>query len=324
MINNDYNIELDRLNQIEPVDIPHLENVQMIVKDRIDSHSYEPLVYDHLKDLSDDPHISHNLLELRSGTKPQGVPDIPYPDVQVDIEHSIQLGRRVRYLRIYRKGNATSTQKALVYIHGGAYYGGSAEDTLPFLRLLATKFNGIIYSVDYGLAPENPYPSGIEDCLSVLIEASNNHSQVSIGGDSAGGSMALGVSQLSHAMGLCNIYKHVLFYPTVVHGSDYKGSLWNEHLIPVSDDQRRILHNNYSQFKQIDKIMTEFYTAGKDRDITAPILSPLYADPINFKKVLIMTGEFDPFRLQDEAFVQKVGMAGCDAKYIRYGGLGHA
>ena len=37
-----------------------------------------------------------------------------------------------------------------------------------------------------------------------------------------------------------------------------------------------------------------------------------------------MIGEFDPFRLQDEAFAQKVGIAGCEAKYIRYGGLAHA
>lgn len=324
MIDNDYNIELSRLNQIESVDIPHLKNVQMIVKDRVDSHSYDPIVYDHLKNLSDEPHLSNDLLELRAGTAPKDVPNIPYPDVKVDIKYTNELGRRVRYMRIYRKDNSTSSQKALVYLHGGAYYGGTVEDTLPFLRHLATKFNGIIYSVDYGLAPENPYPSGLEDCLAVLIEASNNHSQVSIAGDSAGASMALGVSQLSHTMGICNIYKHILFYPTVVHGSNHEGSLWNDHLIPVNDEQRRTLHNNYSQFKELDKIMTDFYIAGNNRDLSAPILSPLYADPMTFKKILVMTGEFDPFRLQDEAFVQKVGMAGCEAKYIRYGGLGHA
>lgn len=55
MMNSDYNVELSRLNQIESVDIPHLENVKMIVKDRVDAHSYEPIIWDHLKTLSDDP-----------------------------------------------------------------------------------------------------------------------------------------------------------------------------------------------------------------------------------------------------------------------------
>lgn len=70
--------------------------------------------------------------------------------------------------------------------------------------------------------------------------------------------------------------------------------------------------------------MTKYYVNGQNIDLEAPIISPLYAQPLIFKKVLMLTGEFDPFRLQDEAFVQKIGLAGCDAKYIRYGGLGHA
>lgn len=324
MINNDYNIELSRLNQIESVDIPHLKNVSMIVKDRVDSHSYDPIVWDHLKNLSDEPHLSNDLLELRSGTKPADVPNIPYLNIQIDIESSNKLGRNVRYLRIYRNNDDISTQKAVVYIHGGAYYGGSAEDTLPFLKLLATKFNGIIYSVDYGLAPEKPYPAGIEDCLSVVMDVVKKHSQISLAGDSAGAAIALGVSQMCHNMGICEIYKHVLYYPTVVHGSDYEGALWNDHLIPINPEQKQVLHNNYTQFKQLDQIMTKYYLAGQNFDLEAPILSPMYADPLTFKKVLVMTGEFDPFRLQDEAFVQKVGMAGCLAKYIRYGGLAHA
>lgn len=323
MIKNYYNVELNRLNQINAVDIPHLKNVQMIVKNRIDAHSYEPLIYDHLKTLSDDPSLPDDLTQLRDGNNHDDIPQKNYPNVAVDEEYTKALNRRVRYLKIYCK-DAALASKAVVYMHGGAFYGGTPEDTLPFLKLLATKFNGVIYSVDYGIAPENPFPSGIEDVLSVVSEISHQYDEISLSGDSAGASIALSVSQLCHLMGLCEIHKHVLFYPTVVHGSDHEGSLWNDRLIPVIDDQRRALHNNYTQFKSLDTIMTNYYTDHQDIDLDAPILSPLYADPLIFKRILVMTGEFDPFRLQDEAFVEKVGMAGCEAKYIRYGGLGHA
>ncbi|KRN99339.1 alpha/beta hydrolase fold domain-containing protein [Companilactobacillus kimchiensis] len=323
MIRNDYNVELSRLGQIDSVDIPHLKNVQMIVKDRVDTHSYEPIIYDHLKNLSDEPSLPNDLTQLRDGNNHDDIPETKYPNIQIDNEYTDELDRHVRYLKIYRKDQITSN-KALVYLHGGAYYGGTPEDTLPFLNLLATKFNGVIYSVDYGIAPEKPYPSGIEDSLAVTMEASNHYQTVSLSGDSAGASIALGVSELCHLTGICDIYKNILFYPTVVHGSNHNGSLWNDRLIPINDKQRRALHNNYTQFKQLDTIMTDFYTNHKNVDLSAPILSPLYADPLIFKNVVVMTGEFDPFRLQDEAFIQKVGMAGCTAKYIRYGGLGHA
>ncbi|KRK52025.1 esterase lipase [Companilactobacillus kimchii DSM 13961 = JCM 10707] len=323
MMNNDYNVELSRLNQIESVDIPHLENVKMIVKDRVDAHSYEPIIWDHLKTLSDDPQLPDDLTQLRAGNQKA---DIIASDstVRIDVEMSNKLDRKVRYLKIYRNDKNLSNEKALIYVHGGAYYGGSAEDTLPFLRLLAAKFNGVIYSVDYSIAPEKPYPAAIEDCLSVLMDICDKHQQISLAGDSAGASIALSVSQLSSNMGICEIYKHILFYPTIVQGSDYNGPFWNDRLIPINPEQRQALHNNYTQFKRLDKIMTKYYLNGANYNLSAPLISPMYADPLVFKKVLVMTGEFDPFRLQDEAFVQKIGMAGCEAEYIRYGGLAHA
>ena len=324
MLNSDYNVELRRLNQIESVDIPHLENVKMIVKDRVDAHSYEPMIWDHLKTLSDDPQLPDDLTALRAGNQKAEITNTTDSTVRVDVGISERLERRVRYLKIYRNDRNLSTKNALIYAHGGAYYGGTPEDTLPFLRLLAAKFNGVIYSVDYGIAPENPYPSAIEDCLAVLVDIKDKHDRISLSGDSAGAAIILGVSQLSHDMGISDIYKHILFYPTVVHGSDHEGSLWNDRLIPINPEQRRALHNNYTQFKRLDTIMTKYYLDDADYDLSAPILSPMYADPLIFKKVLVMTGEFDPFRLQDEAFVQKIGMAGCEAEYIRYGGLAHA
>ncbi|MQS98195.1 alpha/beta hydrolase fold domain-containing protein [Companilactobacillus halodurans] len=322
MIRDDYDTELDRLSQIKSVFMPQLKSVKMVAKDRIPAHTYEPIIYDHLKTLPDEPNLPNDLTKLRDGNVSLNESD-KFPNVKVDDEIADALNRKVRYLKIYRESFLNSP-KALIYLHGGAYYGGTTEDTLPFLKLLAEKFDGVIYSVDYSIAPENPYPTALEDCVTVVEFIKSRYSQLSISGDSAGASIALGVSEICHLTGLKDFYKHILFYPTVVHGSNYDGPLWNDHLITIDSNQRRALHNNYTQFKQLDKIMTGYYTDNQKVDLTAPILSPLYADPLIFKDVLVMTGEFDPFRLQDEAFIQKLGLAKCKVKYIRYGGLGHA
>ncbi|MQS52069.1 alpha/beta hydrolase fold domain-containing protein [Companilactobacillus mishanensis] len=323
MISNDYVNELSRLQHIGPVEVPHLRDVKMIIKDRLDAHTYDPYTLKDLEKLGDDPVLSGDLSVLRSGTDPVGVPEMTYPGIHVDSKITHQLGRHVRFLRIYKDGYEKA-DKALIYIHGGAYYGGSAEDSLIPLRLLATKFEGVIYSIDYGLCPEHPYPYGLLDCLAVISRVAKERHHITLAGDSAGASMALGVSQMAYHMGICNVEQQLLFYPTVVHGSDLDGPMWDDKRISIIPDQRHVLHSSYLLFKQLDRTMTKFYIEDENIDITSPIISPLYADPTLFKKVVILTGEYDPFRLQDEAFAEEVGTAGGDVTFIRYGGMGHA
>ena len=70
--------------------------------------------------------------------------------------------------------------------------------------------------------------------------------------------------------------------------------------------------------------MSGYYVADQAVDLTAPLLSPLLADPTTFHNVTLLVGEYDPFRLQGEAFVKRVGHANGDTNYFRYGGISHA
>ncbi|WP_010624047.1 alpha/beta hydrolase fold domain-containing protein [Companilactobacillus versmoldensis] len=321
MLANDYALELHRLQQVGPVDIPHIDGVKMIVKDRLDPHTYDPIILNHLKKLVDDPTITDDLFELRSGDKPE-FNEADYPNVKIEHYMSTEMSQAVPYLKIFSR--EATDQKALIYMHGGAYYAGSANETLEPLTRLAQEFSGIIYSVDYRLCPENPYPASVLDCLSVVLMASRNHEELILAGDSAGASIALGVSQLAQQLGVSKITNHLLFYPTVIHGSNLLGPILDDKKVPIRPDERPVLHANYQQFRQLDRIMTKYYTSGENVDLTSPIISPLYADPTWFKKVTILIGEFDPFRFQAEAFAQEVGTACGEVNFIRYGGLGHA
>ena len=66
---------------------------------------------------------------------------------------------------IYRK-NEQPAQPAVLWIHGGGYIMGDAEDERA--RIIADHCNCTVFSVDYRLAPEHPFPAGPNDCYAAL------------------------------------------------------------------------------------------------------------------------------------------------------------
>lgn len=86
---------------------------------------------------------------------------------------------------------AQTGDRVLVYLHGGAYVSGSTRGYAGFLGALvdASAAEGI--SVAYRLAPEDPYPAGVEDAVAVVsaVIAKHGADRVAIAGDSAGGGL---------------------------------------------------------------------------------------------------------------------------------------
>ncbi|WP_225428367.1 alpha/beta hydrolase fold domain-containing protein [Levilactobacillus yonginensis] len=316
-----YSEELKRLRSIKPTG--KVDGVTSWIKERDPIHTFEPLVWETVAGIDENPQLPTDLFSLRQGTETSGQRDLTSVEMKVEMQQIVAMNRRVRVVRIARMDHLTA-DKALIYFHGGAYYGGTPEDVLLALKFVAEQANCVVYNVDYALAPEQPYPAGILDGLAVVAAMVKSYRHICVGGDSAGGSIALAVSQLCKSMGICTIESHLLFYPTVIQGSDLNGSLWDDHSIDVVPEQRDALHRSYQLFEQLDTIMSGYYVADQPVDLTAPLLSPLLADPAIFKNVTLLVGEYDPFRLQDEVFVQQAGQANGDAHYFRYGGISHA
>lgn len=87
-----------------------------------------------------------------------------------------------------------SQDKVLLYIHGGAYNAGSFTCYGPFVSHFAGKCNVKAILVGYRLAPEAPFPAGLEDVIAVyrsLIESGIPGQNILIGGDSAGGGLSI-------------------------------------------------------------------------------------------------------------------------------------
>lgn len=316
-----YADELKRLAKMRATGVE--DGVTTWIKERDPAHTYEPLVWETVAEIEENPQLPTDLFSLRQGTETTGQKDLTSVDMKIEMQQIVAMNRRVRVIRIARMDHLTA-DKALIYFHGGAYYGGTPEDVLLALKYVAEQANCVVYNVDYALAPEQPYPAGILDGLAVVAAMTKDYHHISLGGDSAGGSIALGVSQLCKSMGICTIDSHLLFYPTVIQGSDLGGPLWNDDSIDIVPEQRDALHRSYQLFEQLDEIMSGYYVAGQPLDLTAPLLSPILADPQTFKKTTLLVGEYDPFRLQGEAFIDQAGRANGDASYLRYGGISHA
>lgn len=83
-------------------------------------------------------------------------------------------------------------KKVLLYFHGGGYVFGSVDTHKTFTAELAKRIGIEAISVDYRLAPEHPFPSGLEDSLQVydwLLNHGYSAKDIIIAGDSAGGGM---------------------------------------------------------------------------------------------------------------------------------------
>ena len=166
-----------------------------------------PLMATPIEDLSPDL--------LRLARAPVGSPPTRHIDqVRDDVIEGVPV-------RIYRNEDAPSG--LIVYLHGGGFVMGSIGLMDNVARELAHSTGAVVVSVEYRLAPEYPFPAGLEDCLTVTRWALGNASRfgtssrcVAVAGESAGGNLAAAVAiRLRDAEDELSLAGQVLIYPVV-------------------------------------------------------------------------------------------------------------
>ena len=94
---------------------------------------------------------------------------------------------------------------AVLYLHGGGYLVGSPAVYRPLAGTLAARLSAPVYTLDYRLAPEHPYPAALDDAYAAyqaLGDAGHAPGQIAIMGDSAGGNLTVALLQRLRAEGL--------------------------------------------------------------------------------------------------------------------------
>lgn len=121
---------------------------------------------------------------------------------------------------LYQRPGREQPSGALVWIHGGGMIMGSPESAHDFCSRVAGELGVLVVSVDYRLAPEDPFPAGLHDCFAALTWVHENagelgvdRTRIAVGGDSAGGGLAASLAQLAQDRDGPSVCFQLLVYP---------------------------------------------------------------------------------------------------------------
>lgn len=121
---------------------------------------------------------------------------------------------------VYEPADRAVPSGALLWMHGGGLVMGSPESGHALCGRLAAELGILVVSIDYRLAPEDPFPAGLDDCFGALMWVHDHASdlgvdvdRIAVGGDSAGAGLAACLAQLAHDRGGPAICFQLLQYP---------------------------------------------------------------------------------------------------------------
>lgn len=181
-----------------------------------------------------------------------------------------------------------------LHFHGGGFMLGRAyHQDVPLVRL-AQECHIATVSVDYRLAPENPYPAGPDDCEAAALwllencDAEFGAGKILIGGESAGANLAVvTLVRMRDKHQFAGFIGANLVYGVYDVGMTPSALTWGE-------------ERNYLITTRVMDWFAENYTAGKSRK--NPDISPLFADLTDLPLALFTVGTLDPL-LDDSLFM---------------------
>lgn len=121
---------------------------------------------------------------------------------------------------LFHPTKTSGTTPAILYIHGGGMIAGTPDMQAGLLSQRASETGALIVSVDYRLAPETPFPGGLEDVYAALVwlhdhanELGVDPDRIMVMGDSGGGCLAAATALLARDRGRIKLRAQLLIYP---------------------------------------------------------------------------------------------------------------
>ena len=238
------------------------------------------------------------------------------PEVHEVFTRTVPAGGSLR-LKVYRPSDQAGLP-VHVFFHGGAFWLGSVDELVvdATCRERCLGANVVVVSVDYGLAPEHPYPGPVEDGLAALAwtvahaaELGGDAENVTIGGVSAGATLAAAVALRSRELDRVRLRGQILEVPLLD--------------LTLKTLQQSGVGDSYGIRADELQLCTDLYLPSPEVAAEAGASPLLAADLGGAPAAWILTAEFDPLRDDGAHYAARLNEAGVAAEHFRAPGAVH-
>jgi len=257
---------------------------------------------------------SRSVADLRALYEGQRMPFPAEPVAKVE-ERALPGPAGAIRVRVYTP-EVEGAPPALLYFHGGGWVMCNLDTHDGSVRKLANASGCMVVSVDYRLAPEHPFPAGLEDCYAATRWVAEHARSLgarpgplAVAGDSAGGNLAAAVALLARERGGPELALQLLVYP-----------------ITDCDFERPSYRENGEGFLLTRDATAWFWDqyAPDAADRRDPLAAPMAAaDLSGLAPACVITAEYDPLRDEAEAYAARLREAGVPVTCTRYDGMIH-
>jgi acetyl esterase len=218
------------------------------------------------------------------------------------------------HARVYRRPDTAPGAPGYLFIHGGGFAAGGVNFCDHVCREIADRSGFVVVGLSYRLAPEHPFPAGIEDCQDVLTwmakEAPGglDPERIAIAGESAGGNFTALLALWSRDNNGPRVVHQAPIYPltdfTTSHIDWSRGNAGNPGVTP-----------------EVAETMVRVYCT--DIDPADPLMSPLFADHKDLPPALVVTCEYDLLGNEGIALATSYRDAGVEVKHVHMDDMPH-
>ncbi|MCF6473173.1 alpha/beta hydrolase [Nonomuraea sp. MG754425] len=252
------------------------------------------------------------LLAARAGSPDPALSGRLDPSVRVADLYLPARGGPVR-ARIYQERTMAGPRPVLLWLHGGGFIGGSADDLDHVCSRLANLAKLTVVSLDYRLAPEHPHPAALFDTYDAIGWLAEHGSliggdgRIAAGGQSAGAALVAGACLMARDHAGPAVSRQILCYPVLDFGQDTES------------------------FREFDGVFLSIkpgrwserqYLAGQQ---VTPYAAPLRAETLaGLPPALVIGAGRDPLRDDARGYAARLDAEGVEVRHVEFAGTMHA
>ena len=218
---------------------------------------------------------------------------------------------------VYRGKGSRPNATGLLWLHGGGYAIGAPEQDLSYIQGFINTANCVVVAPDYRLSIRQPYPAALNDSYQALLWMKENASelgirsdQLFIGGNSAGGGLAVATALMARDKGTIRLAFQMPFYPM----------LDDRMRTPSAQDNDAPVWDSVS-----NQIAWKMYLGSMHGTESVPV----YAAPARetdfsgLPSAYTFVGDIEPFFDETKEYIERLQAAGVSAQLDSYPGCFH-